>query len=201
MILDENIDKLIKANELKPRKHEGVIHRATLELPRWIIQAMSHMLEGNDSQIINNLCIKKIYYPNNFLIDYPKSEIIKDGKYLHRYLNSKMPPPENYNTESKYMEVKESIMKQRKYQNISESEDNDLLPEIHDKTMKVLKKKINPWAPIQYDTYRSLMYMLGRGAQDYAILYKIMKEIKSRDEKFRPKTLLDFGSGIGTVSW
>ncbi|KAK0091886.1 hypothetical protein PV326_002576 [Microctonus aethiopoides] len=178
MILDENIDKLIKANELKPRKHEGVIHRATLELPKWIIQAMKYMLE-----------------------DYPKSEIIKDATYLHRYLNFKMLPPENYNTESKYMEVQESIMKRRKYKNILESEDNDLLPEIHDKTMKVLKTKINPWAPIQYDRYRSLMYMLGRGAQDYAILYKIMKEIKSRDEEFRPKTLLDFGSGIGTVSW
>ncbi|KAK0166783.1 hypothetical protein PV327_004268 [Microctonus hyperodae] len=178
MTLDENIDKLIKADELKPRKQEGVIHRATLELPKWIIRAMKSKLE-----------------------DYPKSDIIKNGIHLHRYLNSMMPPPEKYNTESQYIEVQESIMKQRKYQNMTEFDNIDILPELHDKTIKVLKKKISPWAPIQYDKYRGLSYMLGRGAQDYAILYKIMKEIKTRDKKFRPKTLLDFGSGIGTVSW
>ncbi|EFN75915.1 Protein RSM22-like protein, mitochondrial [Harpegnathos saltator] len=43
--------------------------------------------------------------------------------------------------------------------------------------------------------------MVGRTVQNYAVLSKILNEINVRDENFKPQTLFDFGSGLGTVMW
>merc|ERR1719270_390139 len=47
-----------------------------------------------------------------------------------------------------------------------------------------------------------MSYFVGtKAAYDYACLKTILSEIKRREKKFHPKTLLDFGSGLGTVTW
>lgn len=69
------------------------------------------------------------------------------------------------------------------------------------KAKKILKQNIYNWQPINFDKLTSLTYLVGRGVQNYAVLRKIFNEIKSRDKDFRPKTLFDFGSGVGTVMW
>ena len=40
-----------------------------------------------------------------------------------------------------------------------------------------------------------------KAAYDFACMKNILSEIKFREEAFQPKTLLDFGSGLGTVTW
>ena len=65
---------------------------------------------------------------------------------------------------------------------------------------------------IQYDKTAAWAYLLGRAAYDYATIYKIMLDIQQRNQLkhadhdsqenlFQPRTLFDFGSGVGTSIW
>lgn len=69
------------------------------------------------------------------------------------------------------------------------------------KARHILKQHVYNWQPIKFDKLTSLTYLVCRAAQNYAVLYKILNEIKVRDKDFMPSTLFDFGSGIGTVMW
>ena len=46
-------------------------------------------------------------------------------------------------------------------------------------------------------------YALGKSVYDYACMFTVMKEIKRRvpQNQFQPRTILDFGSGVGTTIW
>lgn len=72
---------------------------------------------------------------------------------------------------------------------------------IKDRINNILREKIYNWKPIKYDIVKSLVYLLGRSAQEYAVLVKIFGEIASRDPEFVPRSLFDFGSGVGTATW
>lgn len=126
---------------------------------------------------------------------------MEDAAGLYRHLNGRHPPPEQELINLKYSEVSKSLYNNSKYMTALDGSDEEMQEKMHHDTVKILKRKVHPWAPIQYDKYRGLMYMVARGSHDYAILYRILLEIKERDPGFKPKTLLDFGSGIGTVSW
>lgn len=65
----------------------------------------------------------------------------------------------------------------------------------------LLKSRVYIWKPIQYTTYLGKQYLLDRMAPEYAILNKIFSEISQRYPDFKPHSLFDFGSGVGTVTW
>ena len=101
--------------------------------------------------------------------------------------------------------------------------------EIQKKTEKLFNLKIATLdaqsKDIHYDKNGAWAYLLGKAAFDYATIYKVMTEIKNRTEQlasskyieksvkqenvtfqnhntgFQPRTLFDFGSGIGTSLW
>jgi len=43
--------------------------------------------------------------------------------------------------------------------------------------------------------------MIAKSAGEYASLIRILNEIVKRQPKFTPKSVFDFGSGIGIVPW
>jgi len=63
------------------------------------------------------------------------------------------------------------------------------------------KAKENAWKPVNYTDQRCFQYLLLRGPADYAVLKTVLSEIAKRDPDFEPRSLFDFGSGVGTVSW
>lgn len=60
---------------------------------------------------------------------------------------------------------------------------------------------IYKWASIEFDRQACLTYLLSRTAAEYATLSNIFKEIKRKEPSFQPRTLYDFGSGLGTGLW
>ncbi|XP_078064566.1 ribosome assembly protein METTL17, mitochondrial, partial [Mustelus asterias] len=52
-----------------------------------------------------------------------------------------------------------------------------------------------------YDAQLSRIYVAARLDGGYAVVTRVLHEIKKRVPEFRPRTLLDFGSGTGTVTW
>ena len=65
-----------------------------------------------------------------------------------------------------------------------------------------IKRRSSRWKEVEYNNDAAWAYLLGgKAAYDYACIKAILTEIKQRDKAFKPKTMLDFGSGVGTVSW
>lgn len=100
--------------------------------------------------------------------------------------------------EQVYKRVEEKVLNSP----ANEGRDKEILNQsINDKVLNILKHKVYHWTPIDYDLQTCLLYLVGRFAPEYSVLTKIFAEINQRDPEFKPRSLLDFGSGVGTVTW
>lgn len=125
-------------------------------------------------------------------------EIIESAKKLTQHLNNRHPPLEQFEISTKLQKVEERLSIENPNEKIS-VEDIDFRN--NKKARMILKQNIYNWQPINFDKLTCLTYLVGRSVQNYGVLCKIFTELKSRDKDFRPQTLFDFGSGVGTVMW
>ncbi|KAI4809430.1 hypothetical protein KUCAC02_018311 [Chaenocephalus aceratus] len=80
--------------------------------------------------------------------------------------------------------------------------DEQLLEDrIRKKVFSELKKTTYHWKTTRYDEELGVVYMAARLAGGYAAVKRALNEIKKKDSSFAPQSLLDFGSGLGTVVW
>lgn len=66
---------------------------------------------------------------------------------------------------------------------------------------RTLEKKIHPWHPMGVSEETCLQYLVSRTPAEYCVLHKIFSEIQQIDPEFTPRTLFDFGSGVGSGYW
>ncbi|XP_018400362.1 PREDICTED: methyltransferase-like protein 17, mitochondrial [Cyphomyrmex costatus] len=125
-------------------------------------------------------------------------ELKESTKKLIQHLNNRHPPLEQYELPEKLQKVEEHLNINNQNEKIL-IEDIDFLKDA--KSRMILKQHVYNWQPIQFDKFTSVTYLVGRSVQNYAVLRKIFDEIKLRDKNFKPQTLFDFGSGVGTVMW
>lgn len=64
-----------------------------------------------------------------------------------------------------------------------------------------LKHVVHAFKQVEYDEDAAWGYLLGKAAFDYSAVMAVMNEIKVREPDFHPRTLFDFGSGVGTAIW
>ena len=69
------------------------------------------------------------------------------------------------------------------------------------KIAKRFFEKTYKWKAVNYDDATSIHYLVARVAPNFASLSYIFREMSLRDPDFKPRSLFDFGSGIGTVTW
>lgn len=62
-------------------------------------------------------------------------------------------------------------------------------------------KELLAYSVIVYRRRHALGYLASRLTGTYASTYRVLKEISLRVPKFKPKTILDFGSGVGSTYW
>ncbi|CAL7933606.1 unnamed protein product [Xylocopa violacea] len=174
MKIVDTVDRLISNNELKHRHHPGVTKPKFIEQPNWLENTVRIILRENT--VSSNI-------------------IHLSGQKLAAHLHNRHPPPEKEDIYLKMQEVRSKLQ----IDDIENINNNDLfkIPE----AKLLLQNSVYNWAPIQYDTYTSLAYLVSRSVPEYSVLYKIFNEIVDRDKNFIPKTLFDYGSGIGTVMW
>ncbi|XP_046733970.1 methyltransferase-like protein 17, mitochondrial isoform X2 [Diprion similis] len=176
--IDETVNKQIESDELHPKRHPGIIKSKAIELPKWVEKAMVEAAA-----------------------DHPMKPLRQAAGVLANYLNQRHPPMEKHDFINKVTEVQELMTRNIDLSKLSTKEIDEFWSRNQNKVKIKLKQKVYAWAPVEYDAYKSLCYMLARGAQEYSVLHRIFKEIHLADEEFQPKTLFDFGSGIGTVTW
>lgn len=64
-----------------------------------------------------------------------------------------------------------------------------------------LEDRRRDWHYYEYNERASHLYMATRLPSNYACLKTVMREIRDLDPSFEPKSVLDFGSGMGTTIW
>lgn len=69
------------------------------------------------------------------------------------------------------------------------------------KVNKMMKQNVYNWQPVEYTTYVGKQYLINRMIAEYAALKRIFSELALRNPDFKPTSLFDFGSGVGTVTW
>ncbi|KAF8795141.1 Methyltransferase-like protein 17 [Argiope bruennichi] len=60
---------------------------------------------------------------------------------------------------------------------------------------------VNWGSNLLYNYFQSLAYLAGRLPANYASIYKVFSEVKSRLPLFQPRSFFDFGSGVGSAIW
>jgi ribosomal protein RSM22 (predicted rRNA methylase) len=143
----------------------------------------------------------------NKLQHYSDKEFRQEAKYHLRIMQNVKLPDDEATLEIKKAEIKTELEIRGKL-GLLESDDSDLAEESLIKKGRLsqiiqgmLDERRRDWHYYEYDERAALMYMATRLAPNYASIKSVMNEIKVLDPKFKPRSVLDFGSGMGTTIW
>ncbi len=64
-----------------------------------------------------------------------------------------------------------------------------------------VKRRTHHWKPVVYDEAACYAYLLAKSPFDYATALRVMSEIREREPDFQPRTIFDYGSGVGSAIW
>ncbi|XP_023380474.1 methyltransferase-like protein 17, mitochondrial isoform X2 [Pteropus vampyrus] len=67
--------------------------------------------------------------------------------------------------------------------------------------LHAMRKTTYHWQELSYNEGLSLVYMAARLDGGFAAVSRAFHEIQTRIPEFQPQTLMDFGSGTGSVTW
>lgn len=130
-------------------------------------------------------------------------EYIASGEKLFRFLKERSVPFDGAYGKS-YMQ-KIVAQTKLKFQNVQPEDDKTAVDALKDMNAEIeveKRKRQGRWKMVEYNKEAALSYFMGtKAAYDFACLKTILLEIFFRAPDFAPKSLLDFGSGVGTVSW
>ncbi|XP_028130761.2 methyltransferase-like protein 17, mitochondrial [Diabrotica virgifera virgifera] len=179
VIPNSNVINDIDNNVYKYKKHPGINLPRTVLLPESFIKAVI-----------------------NVLADYPVKGLIESSEKLTRHLKGRVAPMEKLDLREKVSHIQEKVLSKYNKTEFSTVEDEmNFKHMVEHKIQRSINKQLYNWKPIKYDINNSLLYLIGRSAAEYATLVKIFGEIETRDPSFKPKSIFDYGSGVGTASW
>uniref|UniRef100_A0A672I8Z9 Ribosome assembly protein METTL17, mitochondrial n=1 Tax=Salarias fasciatus TaxID=181472 RepID=A0A672I8Z9_SALFA len=157
------------------RKHPGVTNLKTLRLPQELQIAAQSVIQRAEVAELSER-VRKL---TNFL--WSRKRLIEDVALRKRAVN---------------------LEKELWGKAMLTGPDEDLLNDrIRKKVLSELRRTTYHWTPLKYDEELGVVYMAARLAGGYAAVKRALHEIKKRDPSFAPQSLLDFGSGLGTVAW
>ncbi|XP_036452142.1 methyltransferase-like protein 17, mitochondrial [Colossoma macropomum] len=157
------------------RKHPGVTTLKTLRLPEG--------LQRGALTVIHKSEVK---------------DLAERSRRLKNYLWSRKRAAEAPQLREKAIELEEKWMEKERQ---SDGDDQNFEAKIKKKVLFELRKTTYHWTPLRYDAELGVVFMAARLAGGYAAVMRALNEIKKRDLSFAPRSLLDFGSGLGTALW
>lgn len=159
------------------RKHPGVTNLKTLRLP--------DELQTAARSIIHRAQVTR-------LTDRSRS--------LTNFLWSRKRAVEDSTLRQKAVRLEKELW-EKAMEKRGEMDEQLLADRIRKKVFSELRKTTYHWTTMKYDEELGVVYMVARLAGGYAAVRRAINEIKKRDPSFAPQSLLDFGSGLGTVAW
>ncbi|XP_061111529.1 methyltransferase-like protein 17, mitochondrial [Conger conger] len=159
------------------RKHPGVTALKSVSLPEELQRAAL--------TVIHEAAVK---------------QLAEKAHRLTNFLWSRQRQPEDLALRKKAVALEKTFWEKEK----ESGRDGDpylLKTEIQKMVLSELKKTTYHWTPLRYSDDVAMVYLAARVAGGYAAVRRVLNEIKKRDPSFSPRSLLDFGSGVGTVLW
>ncbi|XP_026749253.1 methyltransferase-like protein 17, mitochondrial [Galleria mellonella] len=179
------IDAAIKENfdtkQFKPKKHPGTTRVKIAAIPPDIQKAIKIIIEDTGAK-----------------------SMIQDSIKLNNYLSSRLLPPEDDDINVKAAKIYNSISKKvlsNVNKELTPDEDEKYQKKIQTSVFNVLKRNVYRWGNISYDKPTCLQYLMARAAPDYAVLVRVLDEIRKKYPDYKPHSFFDFGSGVGTGTW
>ncbi|XP_014670363.1 PREDICTED: methyltransferase-like protein 17, mitochondrial [Priapulus caudatus] len=175
--------------------------------------AQEHMVYGQSGMLNSHpgqMRVKRVSVPTRLekacvaiVNKYGIGNIMKEAEGLARYLHGRHAPVEEMELRQKAKEAEFKVRTQDGIDlyHLNPEEKRLVESQRKGKILNILRQSLYHWEPIEYDAYKGILYMLSRLVPEYAMLTSIFSEIQRRDSSFSPKTLFDFGSGIGSVAW
>lgn len=174
---DPELVKKFKDETMHPRRHPGRVLTPAYKVPEKIYESIKKVLEDESIACLRN-----------------------DAIILTNYLQERLRP-----VEQEEVAQKAQLMKDRVAEKYNISNAKKLSPKVIDKAKKEVVKSLLRhtyiWTAMDFSGYLCYTYLVGRSAAEYAIVSTIFAEINKRDPSFQPKSVFDFGSGVGTVIW
>ncbi|VTJ72108.1 Hypothetical predicted protein [Marmota monax] len=106
---------------------------------------------------------------------------------------------------SRHLPVEPEELQRRAIHLEKKFSENQDLPQTEEKlreaVLHVLRKTTYHWQELSYNEELSLVYMAARLDGGFAAVSRAFHEIRIRIPEFKPQTLMDFGSGTGSVTW
>ncbi|XP_039287269.1 methyltransferase-like protein 17, mitochondrial [Nilaparvata lugens] len=179
--LNQNVYENIVSNNLNPKKHPGVCRMLPQRIPTVLFDAVQNALKDRCAKTLAN-----------------------EGDAFNRFLRLREAPLDDETCAENLKNIKERVerrMKTSESKISSEQELNKHKALVKSRSLAIFKKSTYNWKPVVYDQYTSLLYMMARLPQNYAVLCRVFNEIAVRDSQFTAKSIFDFGSGVGTAVW
>uniref|UniRef100_A0A3B1KBK3 Methyltransferase like 17 n=1 Tax=Astyanax mexicanus TaxID=7994 RepID=A0A3B1KBK3_ASTMX len=170
---------LVQAELLKGsphRKHPGVTNLKTVRLPEDLQRGALMLIHKSEVKDLSERSSK-----------------------LKNYLWSRKRAVEASELREKAVTLERKLMEKNQQKDGEDSSTSD--SKIRKKVLYELRKMTYHWMPLRYDEELGVVYLAARLAGSYAAAIRALNEIKKRDQMFAPCSLLDFGSGLGTVLW
>ncbi|OCU01556.1 hypothetical protein XELAEV_18007346mg [Xenopus laevis] len=158
------------------RKHPGILNMKVVRLPKEVQDAAKVLIQGSTIRDLQG----HINSLNNYLWSRKRPAEDKDLRVRAEELERKFCASVGGDAET------ESFQQQEKLKN---------------RVLNTLRKNTYHWQPLSYTEELGLVYFAARFDGGYAAVTRAFKEIFQRCPEFKPQTLLDFGSGTGSVTW
>ncbi|GAU96352.1 hypothetical protein RvY_07811 [Ramazzottius varieornatus] len=160
-------------------------------------------LPGNDRLGANELPVNLTIAINRALLKFDPIALRKDSAELRRLLTNRRAPAKDGVIRTRAKTLERQIMERddikMKRAKMSPEEQMALQKDLAEKVLPQLRSEFYHWQPIYYTPYLAAQYIVCRFPEEYGVLSKIFTELASRRPDFHPQSLLDFGSGVGTV--
>ncbi|CAD5116183.1 DgyrCDS5100 [Dimorphilus gyrociliatus] len=181
--IDEEIKEQIIKEEMNARRHTGSYFSQPKALPKSLRYSLETVIES-----------------------FGNADIDKLSKDMNNLISSRKVPLEKDEILEILQEIENEVMEQEKMspehlQSLDDRKREKHLHYMRNKIMNIARKRSYRWKEIEYTLAKALAYAKSRLHFEYSCLSRIFFEMKKRDENFRPQTLFDFGSGVGSVMW
>ncbi|KAM8960658.1 ribosome assembly protein METTL17, mitochondrial [Pelodytes ibericus] len=171
--LDNSSDFL---SQVPHRKHPGILRVKEVHLPKDVQNAAQLLIKGCSIRQLEERVTS-----------------------LKNYLWSRKRPAEERDLRARAVELEREKM--ASMTSIPEEYSDVQQKTLKNTVLKTLRKNTYHWQPLSYTDELSMVYLVSRFDGGYAAVTRALQEIHQRCAEFRPQTLLDFGSGVGTVTW
>ncbi|XP_068998365.1 ribosome assembly protein METTL17, mitochondrial [Embiotoca jacksoni] len=159
------------------RKHPGVTNLKTLQLPEHLQTAAQSIIHG--------------------------AEVTRLPERTHKLTNflwSRKRAVDDRTVRQKAVSLEKELW-EKAMQKTGDVDGQAVEDRIRKKVFSELRRTTYHWTPMKYNEELGVVYMAARLAGGYAAVRRALNEIKKRHPSFAPQSLLDFGSGLGTVAW